>query len=88
MPTTRDPRYIVLCDNGAYAMLGRTEPTAEDLERVVARMARQGCGGWLAVASHSFHETRRPVVSFGRVLRETAVAFKDAADLAGARCTC
>lgn len=75
---TRDPRWVLLAENGDCSTVGRhREPEAEDIVRFEATLAAQGLGGWLAVASNSFHATAFPEIVMERVLGSPKTSFEE-----------
>jgi len=79
MPAARDPRWILLVDNGDYSSLSRhREPDADDIaaaERVLRQASRSG---WLAVMSHSVYETAIPELLMVRPLCDPTIPFDEA----------
>lgn len=73
---TRDPRWILLSENGDYSIVGRhREPEPEDIARLEASLAGHGLGGWLAIASNSFHAPVFPEMIMERVLGDPKASF-------------
>lgn len=79
MPTPRDPRWILLVENGEYSSLSRyREPDDEDFAIVQAALEKAGKAGWIAVMSHSTYEATVPEVVMVKPVRETSTPFEDA----------
>jgi hypothetical protein len=79
MPTSRDPRWVLLAESGEYSTLGRhREPDDEAIAAAEAALAKADRAGWIAVMSHSLHERTKPELVMVRPLREPGTSFADA----------
>ncbi len=77
----KDPRWIVLAEDGRYSNVGRhREPDAEDIARIEDGLRQAGIGGWLAIMSQSAYDSGLPEVVDIRVFGAPAVAFTAAKD--------
>lgn len=76
---TRDPRWILLAENGDCSTVGRhREPEAKDIARFEAALAERGLGGWLAVAADSFHAPTFPEIVMERALGNPTASLEEA----------
>jgi hypothetical protein len=75
----RDPRWIILLEDGSYSTIGRhRQPDDDDIARADGSLERAGLSGWLAVLSQSEHSLGVPEVLAVRELRGPAITFDDA----------
>ena len=73
----KDPRWIVLTEDGRYTTVGRyREPDEDDISRLEETMRGQGLAGWLAILSQSAYATGKPEVVEVRPLAKPADAFE------------
>jgi hypothetical protein len=79
MPTARDPRWILLVDNGEYSSLSRhREPDADDIAAAEKALRQASRSGWLAVMSHSAYEAAIPELMMVRSLCDPQISFDQA----------
>ncbi len=79
MPAARDPRWILLVDNGEFSNLSRhREPDGDDIEAVEKALRQSSRSGWLAVMSHSVYEAATPELLMVRPLCDPKIAFDEA----------
>lgn len=82
MPTSRDPRWILLVDNGEYSTLSRhREPDADDIAGAEKALRQASKAGWLAVMSHSAYEATIPELIMVRRLCDPEISFDQAVQL-------
>ncbi len=82
MPTPRDPRWILLVDNGDYSSLSRhREPDAEDIAVAEKALRQASRAGWLAIMSHSAYEATIPELVMVRQLCDPEISFDDGVQL-------
>ncbi len=82
MPTSRDPRWILLVDNGEYSTLSRhREPDADDIAGAEKGLRQASKAGWLAVMSHSAYEATIPELIMVRQLCDPEISFDQAVQL-------
>jgi hypothetical protein len=82
----RDPRWIILLEDGSYSTIGRhRQPDDDDISRAEQSLERAGVAGWLAVMSQSAHSPGAPEVLAVRPLRAPASSFEDSKKLLLAR---
>jgi hypothetical protein len=78
MPAARDPRWILLLDNGEYSSLSRhREPDADDIAAVEKALRQASRSGWLAVMSHSAYEAATPELLMVRPLCDPKRTFDE-----------
>jgi hypothetical protein len=76
MPTARDPRWVLLLDNGGYSGLSRhREPDADDISAVEKALLQASRLGWLEVMSHIVYEGAIPELLMVRPLCDPKVPF-------------
>ena len=77
----KDPRWIVLAEDGRYTTVGRhREPDEDDISRLEASMRDQGLAGWLAILSQSAYAAGKPEVLEVRPLATPTDAFETCRD--------
>ena len=77
----RDPRWIVLGEDGKFITLGRaTDPSAEEIALAEERLRGDGLAGWLAIMSGSAYSHHAPTVTMVRPLADPKGSFNAAAD--------
>ena len=78
---TKDPRWIVLTEDGRYSTLGRhREPEEADIAQVEETMRSQGLAGWLAILSQSAYASGLPDVVHVRPLATPTAPFETGRD--------
>ena len=88
MTDARDPRWILLIENGAYVTIGRhREPEEDDIARAEQALVGTGLAGWVAVMSQSAYAAGGPEVIEVRPLAGPKSAFSEARDRLLARLT-
>jgi hypothetical protein len=79
MPAARDPRWILLVDNGEYSSLSRhREPDGDDIAAVEKALRQSSRSGWLAVMSHSVYEASVPELMMVRPLCDPKKTYDEA----------
>lgn len=93
-------RWIVLASDGRHASVGRhTDPSPDDVARIVATLEGQGIGGWLCRMEGNYHSVSGRVTVLGvRALAGAAPdgnswqvanrAFSEARSALYPRCSC
>lgn len=73
----RDPRWILLTEDGDHSTVGRhREPDDDDVARATAALQEHGKAGWIAVMSQSGYARGVPEVMMVRALgAESAASF-------------
>ena len=88
MPTPRDPRWILLVDNGDYSSLSRhREPDAEDIAGAEKALRQASRAGWLAIMSHSAYEATIPELVMVRPICDPEISFSEAVQMFQTRLT-
>ncbi len=79
MPVARDPRWVLLVDNGEYSSLSRhREPDAHDIAAAEKALQQASRSGWLAVMSYSAYEAATPELMMVRPLCDPKIPFEEA----------
>jgi hypothetical protein len=77
----KDPRWIVLTEDGRYSTVGRhREPDEADIVCLEETMRSQGLAGWLAILSQSAYAAGLPDVVHVRPIGTPANAFETGRD--------
>ena len=86
MTKPRDPRVIIITENGEWGVAGRhTDPSEAEIAEYEANLVRQGASGWLAIASGSFYSRGFPEIVMSRTLGSPAIPFEAAIEALKAR---
>ncbi len=79
-----DARYVLISEAGAcLGTLGRDVPSDDEISAAAIRMADAGVAGWVAIASHSFHSRRKPVLTMVTAVNGPLIPFATAAAVCG-----
>ena len=80
MTSAREPRWIVLAQDGRHVTIGRhTDPAEAEIEASGEQLRSLGLGGWLVVMNGAYHQDRGPVtLMMVREIAPSAVAWIDA----------
>ena len=79
MRNAKDPRWVLLAENGDFSTIGRhSEPDDNEIAAAEAALERGGISGWIAIMSGSIYKRSVPDLVMVRALRQPLTPFDTA----------